>query len=56
MFIRAKVTGYDNSLSLDAVQKEIEEYFSACGSFVYPHKTSARTTKMFASSSSQFSC
>ncbi|KAG2259817.1 hypothetical protein Bca52824_079111 [Brassica carinata] len=42
----AKVTGYDNSLSLDAVQKEIEEYFSACGSFVYPHKTSARTTKI----------
>nr|VDD58966.1 unnamed protein product [Brassica oleracea] len=38
----AKVTGYDNSLSLDAVQKEIEEYFSACGSFVYPHKTSAQ--------------
>ncbi|KAF3498042.1 hypothetical protein DY000_02057748, partial [Brassica cretica] len=42
----AKVTGYDNSLSLDIVRKEIEEYFSACGSFVYPHKTSARATKI----------
>ncbi|KAF3569755.1 hypothetical protein F2Q69_00063430 [Brassica cretica] len=44
--IKAKVTGYDNSLSLDIVRKEIEEYFSACGSFVYPHKTSARATKI----------
>lgn len=48
MFIRVEVAGYDNSLPLDVVEKEIKEYFSVNRSFAHHHKTSSAATEMFA--------
>ncbi|KAJ4869012.1 hypothetical protein Rs2_49441 [Raphanus sativus] len=43
---KAMVAGYDNSLPLDVVEKEIKEYFSAKFSFAYHHKTSSAATEI----------
>ncbi|KAJ4903332.1 hypothetical protein Rs2_17283 [Raphanus sativus] len=43
---RVEVAGYDNSLPLDVVKKEIKEYFSVNRSFAHHHKTSSAATEI----------